>query len=144
MKVCVTEKPSVARDIARLLGASDKRDGYFEGNGYQVTWTFGHLCELKAPNDYTDQWKRWSLGQLPMIPQRFGIKLKDDDGIKRQFNVIKHLIASADEVINCGVNGMTIPRDVLWRRAAFSSMRNRRILPSGQRKAFWPSKASCP
>ena len=105
MKVCVTEKPSVARDIARLLGASDKRDGYFEGNGYQVTWTFGHLCELKAPNDYTDQWKRWSLGQLPMIPQRFGIKLKDDDGIKRQFNVIKHLIASADEVINCGDAG---------------------------------------
>ena len=105
MKVCVTEKPSVARDIARLLGASDKRDGYFEGNGYQVTWTFGHLCELKAPNDYTDQWKRWSLGQLPMIPQRFGIKLKDDDGIKRQFIVIKHLIASADEVINCGDAG---------------------------------------
>ena len=105
MKVCVTEKPSVARDIARLLGANDRHDGYFEGNGYQVTWTFGHLCELKEPNDYTDQWKRWSLGQLPMIPQRFGIKLKDDEGIKKQFDVIKHLIASADEVINCGDAG---------------------------------------
>ena len=105
MKVCVTEKPSVARDIARLLGANDRHDGYYEGNGYQVTWTFGHLCELKEPNDYTDQWKRWSLGQLPMIPQRFGIKLKDDEGIKKQFNVIKSLIASADEVINCGDAG---------------------------------------
>ncbi len=105
MKVCVTEKPSVARDIARLLGANDRHEGYFEGNGYQVTWTFGHLCELKEPNDYTDQWKWWSLGQLPMIPQRFGIKLKDDEGIKRQFNVIKSLIASAEEVINCGDAG---------------------------------------
>ena len=105
MKVCVTEKPSVARDIARLLGADDRHDGYFEGNGYQVTWTFGHLCELKEPNDYIDQWKRWSLGQLPMIPQRFGIKLKDDEGIKKQFNVIKALIAAADEVINCGDAG---------------------------------------
>ncbi len=105
MKVCVTEKPSVARDIARLLGATDKHDGYYEGNGYQVTWTFGHLCELKAPNDYTDQWKWWSLGQLPMIPQRFGIKLKDDKGIEQQFNVIKNLIAAADEVINCGDAG---------------------------------------
>ena len=105
MKVCVTEKPSVARDIARLLGANDRHEGYFEGNGYQVTWTFGHLCELKEPNDYTDQWKWWSLGQLPMIPQRFGIKLKDDEGIKRQFNVIKSLIAGADEVINCGDAG---------------------------------------
>ncbi len=105
MRVCVTEKPSVARDIARLLGADDRHDGYFEGNGYQVTWTFGHLCELKEPNDYIDQWKRWSLGQLPMIPQRFGIKLKDDEGIKKQFNVIKALIAAADEVINCGDAG---------------------------------------
>lgn len=105
MKVCVTEKPSVARDIARLLGANDRHDGYFEGNGYQVTWTFGHLCELKAPNDYTDQWKWWSLGQLPMIPQRFGIKLKDDKGIEQQFKVIQGLISSADEVINCGDAG---------------------------------------
>ena len=105
MKVCVTEKPSVARDIARLLGANGRHDGYFEGNGYQVTWTFGHLCELKAPNDYLDQWKRWTLGQLPMIPQRFGIKLKDDKGIEQQFDVIKSLIAGADEVINCGDAG---------------------------------------
>ena len=105
MKVCVTEKPSVARDIARLLGANDRHEGYFEGNGYQVTWTFGHLCELKEPNDYTDQWKWWSLGQLPMIPPRFGIKLKDDEGIKKQFNVIKNLISSAEEVINCGDAG---------------------------------------
>ncbi len=105
MKVCVTEKPSVARDIARLLGANDRHDGYFEGNGYQVTWTYGHLCELKAPNDYTDQWKWWSLGQLPMIPQRFGIKLKDDKGIEQQFKVIQSLISTADEVINCGDAG---------------------------------------
>ena len=105
MKVCVTEKPSVARDIARLLGANDRHEGYFEGNGYQVTWTFGHLCELKEPNDYAEQWKRWSLGQLPMIPSRFGIKLKDDEGIKKQFNVIKNLISSAEEVINCGDAG---------------------------------------
>lgn len=105
MKVCVTEKPSVARDIARLLGANDRHEGYFEGNGYQVTWTFGHLCELKEPNDYTDQWKWWSLGQLPMIPQRFGIKLKDDKGIEQQFKVIQSLIAAADEVINCGDAG---------------------------------------
>ena len=105
MKVCVTEKPSVARDIARLLGANDRHEGYFEGNGYQVTWTFGHLCELKEPHDYTDQWKWWSLGQLPMIPQRFGIKLKDDKGIEQQFNVIKSLISGAEEVINCGDAG---------------------------------------
>ena len=105
MKVCVTEKPSVARDIARLLGATDRHEGYFEGNGYQVTWTFGHLCELKEPNDYTDQWKWWSLGQLPMIPQRFGIKLKDDNGIEQQFKVIQGLIAGAEEVINCGDAG---------------------------------------
>lgn len=105
MKVCVTEKPSVARDIARLLGANDRRDGYFEGNGYQVTWTFGHLCCLKEPNDYNDRWKRWSLGSLPMIPPRFGIKLIEDDGIKKQFKVIETLIAHADEVINCGDAG---------------------------------------
>ena len=105
MKVCVTEKPSVARDIARLLGANDRHDGYYEGNGYQVTWTFGHLCELKEPNDYSDQWKWWSLGQLPMIPQRFGIKLKDDKGIEQQFKVIQSLITGAQEVINCGDAG---------------------------------------
>ena len=105
MKVCVTEKPSVARDIARLLGANDRHDGYFEGNGYQVTWTFGHLCCLKEPNDYTGLWKRWSLASLPMIPQRFGIKLIEDDGIKKQFKVIETLIENADEVINCGDAG---------------------------------------
>ena len=105
MKVCVTEKPSVARDIARLLGANNRHEGYFEGNGYQVTWTFGHLCCLKEPNDYTDRWKWWSLGALPMIPTRFGIKLIEDEGIKKQFKVIETLIASADEVINCGDAG---------------------------------------
>ena len=105
MKVCVTEKPSVARDIAAIVGAATKRDGYYEGNGYQVTWTFGHLCTLKEPDEYTPLWKRWSMGQLPMIPPRFGIKLIDDDGIKRQFHVIETLIAGADEVINCGDAG---------------------------------------
>ena len=105
MKVCVTEKPSVARDIARLIGASDRHEGYFEGNGYQVTWTFGHLCCLKEPNDYNDNWKHWSLAALPMIPQRFGIKLIEDDGIKKQFKVIESLIAGAEEVINCGDAG---------------------------------------
>lgn len=105
MKVCITEKPSVARDIAHILGATSKRDGFFEGNGYCVTWTFGHLCTLKEPADYSDFWKRWSLSSLPMIPQRFGIKLIDDDGIKRQFKVIETLISNADEVINCGDAG---------------------------------------
>ncbi|MBQ0114722.1 MAG: DNA topoisomerase III, partial [Bacteroidales bacterium] len=105
MKVCVTEKPSVARDIAGIVGAKDRRDGYYEGNGYQVTWTFGHLCTLKEPADYTDRWQRWSLGALPMIPDRFGIKLIDDAGIKKQFHVIETLIAGADEVINCGDAG---------------------------------------
>ncbi len=105
MKLCVTEKPSVARDIAAILGANDRHEGYFEGNGYYVSWTFGHLCELKEPHDYTDLWKRWSLGALPMIPPRFGIKLKEDDGIKKQFHVIEALIKSSDEVINCGDAG---------------------------------------
>ncbi|MCQ2287737.1 MAG: DNA topoisomerase 3 [Muribaculaceae bacterium] len=105
MKVCVTEKPSVARDIASILGANTRRDGYFEGNGYYVTWTFGHLCTLKEPADYTDNWKRWSLGSLPMIPPRFGIKLIDDEGYKKQFHVIETLISQADEVINCGDAG---------------------------------------
>lgn len=105
MIVCITEKPSVAKDIAQILGAEHRHQGYYEGNGYQVTWTFGHLCSLKEPHDYTEQWRRWSLGSLPMIPQRFGIKLIDDEGIKRQFNVIETLIQSADEVINCGDAG---------------------------------------
>ena len=105
MKVCITEKPSVAKDIAQILGSNVRRDGYYEGNGYCVTWTFGHLCTLKEPNDYTDRWKSWSLGALPMIPQRFGIKLIDDEGIKKQFRVIESLIGEADEVINCGDAG---------------------------------------
>ena len=105
MKVCIAEKPSVAKDIARILGANSAHNGYMEGNGYQVTWTFGHLCELKEPHDYTLNWKYWSLGSLPMIPPRFGIKLIDDEGIKRQFDIIKELFQAADEIINCGDAG---------------------------------------
>ena len=105
MIVCIAEKPSVARDIARIIGATHSKEGYMEGNGYQVTWTFGHLCTLKEPHDYTDQWKRWSLGSLPMVPQRFGIKLIDDDGIKRQFAVIERLMQAADSIVNCGDAG---------------------------------------
>ena len=92
MIVCIAEKPSVARDIARIIGATQSKDGYMEGNGYQVTWTFGHLCTLKEPHDYSEQWKRWSLGSLPMIPPRFGIKLIEDGGIKKQFAVIERLM----------------------------------------------------
>ncbi len=105
MKVCITEKPSVARDIASLLGAGRRHDGFFEGDGVCVTWTFGHLCCLKEPHDYTDLWKRWSLGALPMIPPRFGIKVINEAGIKKQFGIIKKLVAGADEVINCGDAG---------------------------------------
>ena len=105
MKVCIAEKPSVARDIARILGATSSKDGYLEGNGYQVTWTFGHLCELKEPNDYAVNWKHWSLAALPMVPLRFGIKLIDDEGIKKQFAIIERLYQNADEIINCGDAG---------------------------------------
>lgn len=105
MKVCIAEKPSVARDIARILGAVSSKEGYMEGNGYQVTWTFGHLCELKEPNDYFPNWKYWSLAALPMIPHRFGIKLIEDEGVKRQFAVIEKLYRNADEIINCGDAG---------------------------------------
>ena len=105
MIVCIAEKPSVAREIARILGATASKDGYIEGNGYQVTWTFGHLCTLKEPHDYTSQWKMWSLGALPMIPQRFGIKLIDNDGIKKQFAVIEKLMQNADSIVNCGDAG---------------------------------------
>ena len=105
MIVCIAEKPSVARDIARILGANSQHQGYMEGNGYQVTWTFGHLCELKEPDDYTPLWKHWSLGQLPMIPQRFAIKLIDDEGIKKQFSVIESLYSKADSIVNCGDAG---------------------------------------
>lgn len=105
MIVCIAEKPSVAKDIARILGATTSHNGYMEGNGFQVTWTFGHLCTLKEPNDYTEHWKHWSLSALPMIPPRFGIKLIDDDGIKRQFSVIERLMQSADCIVNCGDAG---------------------------------------
>ena len=105
MIVCIAEKPSVAKDIARILGATTQHNGYMEGNGYQVTWTFGHLCTLKEPNDYTEQWKHWSLAALPMIPPRFGIKLINDDGIKRQFAVIERLMQAADGIVNCGDAG---------------------------------------
>ena len=105
MKVCIAEKPSVAKELAQILGAKTRRDGYFEGNGFQVTWTFGHLCTLKEPNDYTGQWKSWNFRSLPMIPQKFGIKLIDDDGVKKQFATIEQLMQAAEEVINCGDAG---------------------------------------
>lgn len=105
MIVCIAEKPSVARDIAHVIGANKSMQGYMEGNGYQVTWTFGHLCTLKEPHDYTDNWRRWSLSSLPMIPPRFGIKLIDDEGIKKQFVIIEKLMQEADEIINCGDAG---------------------------------------
>lgn len=105
MKVCIAEKPSVARDLARILGANQRKDGFFEGNGYRVTWTFGHLCTLKDPADYNSMWKRWTISSLPMIPERFGIKLIDDPGYKKQFEIIKTIMADADEVINCGDAG---------------------------------------
>ena len=105
MIVCVAEKPSVGRDIARVLGATTQHDGYLEGNGYCVTWTFGHLCALLDPNEYNEQWKSWNLSSLPMIPPRFGIKVTADKGVQKQFNTIKTLIAQADEVINCGDAG---------------------------------------
>ena len=105
MIVCVAEKPSVGAYIANVLGAKQRKDGYFEGNGYQVTWTFGHLCALLDPQEYSDQWKAWSLSSLPMIPARFSIKVSGDEGVHKQFNVIKNLIAEAEEVINCGDAG---------------------------------------
>ncbi|MCR5780162.1 MAG: DNA topoisomerase 3 [Bacteroidaceae bacterium] len=105
MIVCIAEKPSVARDIANVLGATHDRGGFLEGNGYQVTWTFGHLCELKEPAEYSPMWKAWSLSQLPMIPPRFGIKLKNDKGVEKQFAVIEKLMQAADGIINCGDAG---------------------------------------
>ncbi len=105
MIVCVAEKPSVGEYIARVLGANQRKNGYFEGNGYQVTWTFGHLCALLDPQEYTDQWKGWNLSSLPMIPARFSIKVSGDEGVHKQFNVIKSLIDQANEVINCGDAG---------------------------------------
>ncbi len=105
MIVCIAEKPSVARDIAKVIGATQAKDGYIEGNGYQVTWTFGHLCELKEPNDYTDRWKAWSLSALPMLPTRFGIKLIPQQHIEKQFAVVEKLMQAADGIINCGDAG---------------------------------------
>ncbi len=105
MILCITEKPSVGRDIARILGAGTQHPGFYEGNGYCVTWTFGHLCELKEPADYKPEWRFWGLGYLPMIPDKFGIRLKPDRGIEQQFNTIKSLIEKCDEVINCGDAG---------------------------------------
>ncbi|MBP5375083.1 MAG: DNA topoisomerase 3 [Bacteroidaceae bacterium] len=105
MIVCIAEKPSVARDIANVLGARESKQGYIEGNGYQVTWTYGHLCELKEPDEYNPRWKRWDLWDLPMIPQRYGIRLKNDDGVQRQFATIEKLMQAADCIINCGDAG---------------------------------------
>ena len=105
MIVCIAEKPSVAKEIANILGARSSRDGYIEGNGYQVTWTFGHLCTLKEPHDYTPLWQRWNLGSLPMIPPRFGIKLINDKRIEKQFAIVERLMQSADMIVNCGDAG---------------------------------------
>ena len=106
MIVCIAEKPSVARDIAKVLGANTSREGYMEGNGYQVTWTFGHLCTLKEPHDYTEQWKAWALSRLPMIPPRFGIKLiPNNPTYEKQFKTIESLFQKADEIVNCGDAG---------------------------------------
>ena len=106
MILCITDKPSVGSDIAKILGATTRRDGYFEGNGYCVSWTFGHLCCLKEPADYCNEWKRWSLSSLPMIPPRFGIKLIPSDSYRRQFETIKNLIEQCDEIVNCGDAGL--------------------------------------
>jgi DNA topoisomerase-3 len=105
MKVCIAEKPSVAREIASILGANTKRDGYFEGNGYAVTYTFGHLCTLLEPKDYKPHWKSWDLNNLPMLPERFDTKVTGDAGIKKQFNIVKSLFDKASVVINCGDAG---------------------------------------
>lgn len=116
MKLCIAEKPSVAKEIARILHAGNRRDGYFEGNGYQITWTFGHLCTLKNPDDYTPHWKSWQLHHLPMIPPRFGIKLIENEDVKKQFEKIKNLVENCAEVINCGdagIEGELIQRWVL-------------------------------
>ena len=105
MIVCIAEKPSVAKDLAEILGAKTRRDGFYEGNGYQVTWTFGHLCTLKEPHDYNEKWKSWRLESLPIIPESFGIKVMDDSGVKKQFGVIETLVKSAETVVNCGDAG---------------------------------------
>ena len=105
MKVCIAEKPSVAKEIAEILGAKQRKDGYYEGNGYQVTWSFGHLCELKEPHEYDSAYREWNLNMLPILPQKFGIKVKKDKGVEKQFNTISTLFENASEVINCGDAG---------------------------------------
>ena len=105
MKICIAEKPSVAKEIAYIIGAKSRKDGYFEGNGYCVTWTFGHLCTLKTPDDYQASWKKWSLNSLPMLPEKFETKLITNKGVKKQFGVIKKLFKQAEVVINCGDAG---------------------------------------
>ena len=116
MKLCIAEKPSVGKEIARILGANTRRDGFYEGNGYLVSWTFGHFCTLKSPDDYSDDWKRWNLDFLPMIPPKFQIKLIDNSGVQKQFSILQTLIAQCAEVINCGdagIEGELIQRWVL-------------------------------
>ena len=105
MKVCIAEKPSVAKEIANILGANSRKDGYYEGNGYQVTWTFGHFCSLNTPDDYQQSWKKWSLHNLPMLPEKFNTKIINDKGVKKQFNIIKNLFSKAELIINCGDAG---------------------------------------
>lgn len=105
MKLCIAEKPSVAKDIAKVLGATTMKNGYWEGNGYWVSWTFGHLCTLKEPADYAEKWKWWDLNTLPMLPSKFGIKLIQNTGVEKQFNAIADLVSKCDEVINCGDAG---------------------------------------
>jgi len=105
MKVCIAEKPSVAKEIASVIGANNRKDGYYEGNGYQVTWTFGHFCTLLPPEDYKPHWKRWDLNTLPMLPEKFETKVMDDQGVQKQFNTIKGLFKKATLVINCGDAG---------------------------------------
>ncbi len=105
MKLCIAEKPSVAKEIATILGAHMRKDGYFEGNGYWVSWTFGHLCTLKEPHDYKAMWKWWNLATLPMIPSRFSIKVMENEGVGKQFRTIEKLVAQCKEVINCGDAG---------------------------------------
>jgi len=116
LKLCIAEKPSVGKELARILGANNRRDGYFEGNGYYISWTFGHFCTLKAPDDYSPDWKRWALDFLPMIPPKFQIKMIDNSGVQKQFNVLQTLINECTEVVNCGdagIEGELIQRWVL-------------------------------
>ncbi len=149
MIVCITEKPSVAKDIAAILGATTRRDGYFEGGDYCVTWTYGHLCTLKDPADYSELWKRWSLGALPMIPPKFGIKLISDKGIEAQFKVIETLVAKASEVINCGdagQEGELIQRWVMQKAAVHCPVKRlwiSSLTDESIRKGFQELKPEC-